>query len=59
VGNYLLPSIGAIARKHSLPEINHNVEIVLSIFEDDASLMGAISIVVNDLLQYPTHVERR
>jgi glucokinase-like ROK family protein len=59
VGNYLLPTISTTARKHSLPEINHNVEIMLSSFEDDASLMGAISIVVNDLLQHPTHVERR
>jgi glucokinase-like ROK family protein len=59
VGKYLLPSINNTARKHSLPEINHNVEIILSSFEDDASLMGAISIVVDDLLQHPTHVERR
>ncbi len=59
VGHFLLPTIITTARSHSLPEINQNVDILLSSFEEDASLMGAISIVVDDLLQHPSHIERR
>lgn len=59
VGKYLLPATIETAKKHSLPEIHQNVVIMLSSFEEDASLMGAISIVVNDILQTPTQVERR
>ena len=59
VGDFLLPTVIATAKKHSLPEINQNVEILISSFEEDASLMGAISIVVNDLLQHPSSIERR
>jgi glucokinase-like ROK family protein len=58
VGDYLLPSIKSIATKHSLPEMRPTVEIVLSGFETDASLIGAVSIVVDDILSNPTHVER-
>ena len=59
VGNYLLPSIKDTAVKHSLPEISPKVDILLSNFETDASLMGAVSIVVDDILSNPTHIERR
>jgi glucokinase-like ROK family protein len=59
VGDYLLPSIKNIATKHSLPEMRPTVDILLSSFETDASLIGAISIVVDDILLNPTHVERR
>lgn len=59
VGDYLLPSIKSTATKLSLPEMRPTVDIVLSSFETDASLIGAISIVVDDILSNPTHVERR
>jgi predicted NBD/HSP70 family sugar kinase len=59
LGNYLLPSIKESAEKHSLPEISPTVDIQLSGFETDASLMGAVSIVVDDILSHPTHAERR
>ncbi len=59
VGNYLLPSIEDIATKHALPEMRPTVDILLSSFEKDASLIGAVSIVVDDILSNPTHVERR
>ncbi|MBN1450268.1 MAG: ROK family transcriptional regulator [Anaerolineales bacterium] len=59
VGDYLLPSIKGVATKYSLPEMRPMVEIVLSSFETDASLIGAVSIVVDDILSNPTHVERR
>ena len=58
VGEYLLPSIKDTALKHSLPEINPNVEILLSGFAKNASLIGAVSIVVDDILQSPTIIDR-
>ena len=59
IGSYLLPSIRATVVKHSLPEISPKVEILLSSFEANASLIGAISIVVDDILSNPTHAKRR
>jgi hypothetical protein len=35
------------------------VDILLSSFGEDASLIGAVSIVVDEILSHPTHVERR
>ena len=59
VGDYLLPTIRSVAPRHSLPEMRPTVEIILSSFETTASLIGAISIVVDDILSNPTHVGRR
>jgi len=59
VGNYLLPSVIENATKHALPEMRPIVEILLSSFEGDASLIGAISIVADDILENPTNIERR
>jgi glucokinase-like ROK family protein len=59
VGKYLLPAIKETATNHSISNINPKVEILLSSFETDAILIGAISIVVDDILSKPTHVERR
>ena len=59
VGNYLLPAIKESAIIHALPEMRPNIEILLSSFEQDASLIGAISIVVDDILSKPTQIERR
>jgi predicted NBD/HSP70 family sugar kinase len=59
VGKYLLPSIKDTATKHSLSDSSPKVDILLSNFETDAILIGAISIVVDDILSNPTHVERR
>jgi predicted NBD/HSP70 family sugar kinase len=59
VGKYLLPAIKETATNHSISNIKPNVEILLSSFETDAILIGAISIVVDDILSKPTHVERR
>lgn len=58
-GDYLLPSIVATAAKHALPEIKPTVEITVSSFKSDASLVGAVSVVVDDILSNPTRVERR
>jgi len=59
VGKYLLPSIKEIATKHSLSDVSPKVDILLSGFDTDAILIGAISIVVDDIFSNPTRVERR
>lgn len=59
MGDYLLPMTTKVAMERSLPEMRPNVEILLSSFEKDASLIGAISIVVDDILTHPTHIKRR
>jgi glucokinase-like ROK family protein len=59
VGKYLLPSIKKTATKHSLSDVSPKAEILLSCFETDAILIGAISIVVDDILSNPTSIERR
>ena len=59
IGDYLLPSAIAVAQKNALPDMRPDVEILLSSFGKDASLIGAVSIVIDDILSNPTHVERR
>ena len=59
VGKYLLPSIKDTATKHSLSDVSPKADILLSNFETDAILIGAISIVVDDILSNPTLIERR
>ena len=58
-GEYLLPGIKETVARHSLPEIDQQAEVLLSPFGADASLIGAIAIVVDDVLSKPIHVERR
>ncbi len=52
-GNYLLPAIQEVVLRHSLPVVNQEMEVVLSHFGTDASLIGAISIVVDEVLSHP------
>jgi len=58
-GDYLLPAACEVITRHTLPEIGQQAEIVLSSFGSDASLIGAIAIVVDDVLSHPSQVERR
>ena len=58
-GDYLLPVIRETVCEHTLPEIGGQVEIGLSAFGPDASLIGSIAIVVDDILSNPTRIERR
>ena len=58
-GDYLLPAARETIANHTLPEIDQQAEIVLSSFGPDASLIGAIAIVVDDVLSHPSQVERR
>jgi predicted NBD/HSP70 family sugar kinase len=60
VGGYLLPAIIETIAHHSfLPEINQQAEVQLSTFGSDASLIGAIAIVVDNVLSRPMNIERR
>lgn len=59
IGDYLLPSAKEAVTRYSLPEIGQQAEVVLSSFGQDASLIGAIAIVVDDALSKPSHIERR
>jgi glucokinase len=59
LGSYLLPAVIETATSHSLTNPNPNTEILLSSFDTDAVLIGAISVVVDDILSNPTLVERR
>src|SRR5688572_5994375 len=58
-GEYLLPNIIGAVKRHSMPEIGQQAEIVLSTFGPDASLIGAIAIVVDEALSHPITIERR
>ncbi|KXK11984.1 MAG: NagC family transcriptional regulator [Chloroflexi bacterium OLB14] len=51
-GKYLLPNIIEAVKRHSMPEIGQQVEIVLSTFGPDASLMGAVAIVADDVINH-------
>jgi len=59
VGKYLLPSIKETTTKQALSDVSPTAEIMLSCFETDAILIGAVSIVVDDILSNPTSIERR
>ncbi|MDP2777640.1 MAG: ROK family protein, partial [Anaerolineales bacterium] len=58
-GEYLLPAIKETVTRHSLPESDQQAEVLLSPFGPDASLIGAIAIVVDDVLSKPMNIERR
>ncbi len=57
-GEYLMPSIRDSVSKHAMQEILSQTEIDLSAFGPDASLVGAAAVVVDDVLTFPSHVEK-
>lgn len=57
-GAYLLPAIAEAVEKTVLPEVQQQVEIVLSAFGADASVVGAAALVIEDILRNPGRVER-
>jgi predicted NBD/HSP70 family sugar kinase len=59
VGHYLIPTVIETATSHSFSNTGPNVDILLSSFGTDAILLGAISVVVDDILSRPTLIERR
>ncbi len=58
-GEYLLPAIKETIARHALPEMDQQAEALLSSFGADASLIGAIAIVVDDILSKPMNLKRR
>jgi glucokinase-like ROK family protein len=60
MGDYLLPAIKETIAHHSfMPDLDQQAEVLLSFFRQDASLIGAIAIVVDDVLSKPMNIERR
>ncbi len=57
-GDHLLPSIRQSVDKHAMHEIVNQTEINISAFGPDASLIGAVAVVVDDILTNPIHVEK-
>lgn len=58
-GEYLLPAIQRAVLQHSMPGIVQQSDVFLSRFGPDASLIGAVAIVADDVLSKPASVERR
>lgn len=56
---YILPAITQAVNRHCLPEIGQKVSVEYSQFGPDASLIGAVAIVLDDVLSHPTQIERR
>lgn len=56
-GAYYLPAIEEAVRRTALPEIQQQVQIVLSGFGADASLIGAVALVAEAVLANPSGVE--
>jgi glucokinase-like ROK family protein len=57
-GRYLLPAIQAVVGKTVLPEIRAQAQIVLSAFGADASVMGAVALVIEAILAHPSSAGR-
>jgi glucokinase-like ROK family protein len=57
-GKFMLPSIQKVIEEHSLDVIRKPVEILISSFGSDASVMGASAMVVQGILSNPTAVRR-
>jgi glucokinase-like ROK family protein len=55
-GDYLLPAIKETVADHSMPEFDQQTEVLLSTFGPDASLIGAIAIVADDVLAKPMNI---
>ncbi len=57
-GEYLMPAILDSLRRHAMGEILSQTQINLSAFGPDASLVGAAAVIVDDILKFPSHVEK-
>jgi glucokinase-like ROK family protein len=57
-GKYLLPPVWESIEQTTLPEMREQVQILLSAFGADASVMGAVALVVESILAFPSRVAR-
>lgn len=56
-GEHLLPAIDAVIKERTLIEMQQQVEVKLSAFGANASVMGAVALVVRTTLLQPTRVD--
>ncbi len=57
-GQYLMPAVRESLSLHAMGEILSQAEINLSAFGPDASLVGAAAVIVDDVLKFPSHVQK-
>jgi len=58
-GEYLLPAVTDAVSQRAMNDVLKNTEVISSVFGHDASLFGAVAIVVEDIMWNPSSVERR
>ncbi len=56
-GRHLLPAVEKAVAKTSLPELQQQVQVLLSAFGPDASVMGAVALVIEAILSNPGSIE--
>ncbi len=57
--DYLLPAVKEVVSQRALNDVLKQTDVISSVFGDDASLFGAVAIVVEDIMWNPSSVERR
>jgi len=57
--NYMLPAVQEVVSQRALNDVLRKTEVISSVFGDDASLFGAVAIVVEEIMWNPSSVERR
>jgi predicted NBD/HSP70 family sugar kinase len=58
-GDLLLPGILETVKKYALPELSQPLDIVLSEFGTDATLIGAVALIIDHIIAAPSLIERR
>lgn len=58
-GEHMLSAIQSAVAEHTFPESRRDLEIAISAFGTDASVMGAVALVVKSILSNPTRVARQ
>jgi hypothetical protein len=53
---HLLPAVNRVVDERALAEIRRQTRVVVSAFGPDASVMGAVALVVKAILKQPTTV---
>ena len=56
---HLLPAMKAAIAQRALNDVLKKTDVIPSVFGDDASLFGAVAIVVEDIMWNPSSIERR
>lgn len=58
-GDYLLPAVREVVSQRALNDVLKRTDVIASIFGDDASLFGAVAIVVEDIMWNPSSVNAK